>query len=227
MEKYIINSLIEFGYPYIKLKNEDQIITIYNLHKNDILLGDDYDDIILYHIGMYYEKNKMYDLMKQYYLLAVDQDYDHAMYRLGNYYHDIEFNYELLKKYWLMGKENGSWTCACSLLDFFKNSNTGEIINDAIEIYSESHDTTKYKFIKKLYRNSLIPRNPKLLRDYDSSTIIQSLILSYYGKLIKHKKIYNQCNSIYIMIFCINPYNIPKNIILHIICYLFMEPYYI
>ncbi len=54
-------------------------------------------------LGFYYQnKERNYELMKKYYLMAIDKEDSYAMFNLGYYYMDEEKNYELMKKYFLM-----------------------------------------------------------------------------------------------------------------------------
>jgi hypothetical protein len=53
--------------------------------------------------GLYYgDVTKDYDLMKKYYLMAIDKQNSGAMNNLGYYYRHIEKDYDLMKKYYLM-----------------------------------------------------------------------------------------------------------------------------
>jgi hypothetical protein len=56
--------------------------------------------------GIYYRHvEKNYDLMKKYYLMAIEQGCVQAICNLGRYYQHIEKNYDLMKKYYLMAIE--------------------------------------------------------------------------------------------------------------------------
>jgi hypothetical protein len=46
------------------------------------------------------------ELMKKYYLMAIEQGNSSAMYNLGYHYDEVEKNYELMKKYYLMAIEH-------------------------------------------------------------------------------------------------------------------------
>lgn len=62
----------------------------------------------LYYIGLYYNYVKVNpELMKKYYLMAIERGDLEAMNDLGYYYHFREFNPELMKKYYLMAIERG------------------------------------------------------------------------------------------------------------------------
>ena len=58
--------------------------------------------ICLYHGFFYQYKMEDYDLMKKYYLQAIECNNSNAMTLLGKYYKNKEKNYDLMKKYYLM-----------------------------------------------------------------------------------------------------------------------------
>jgi hypothetical protein len=59
--------------------------------------------------GYYYQYVEInYDLMKKYYLMAVDRGHSNSMNNLGYYYQYIEINYDLMKKYYLMAIDKGN-----------------------------------------------------------------------------------------------------------------------
>jgi TPR repeat protein len=95
-----------YGIIFLKDVDEKKIIDLFN---HDIIEEID-DDKYWRYIGLYYGKKieKDYDLMKKYYLMAIDKGNDDAMYNLGHYYQFKEKNYDLMKKYYLMAidKEN-------------------------------------------------------------------------------------------------------------------------
>ena len=90
---------------------KDEIDIIYNLYKNNQLVDDEKilsGNCLLFY-GVYFkfiEKN--YELMKKYYLMAIECNNNIAMNNLALYYQDIEKNYELMKKYYLMAIENNN-----------------------------------------------------------------------------------------------------------------------
>uniref|UniRef100_A0A6C0EEK6 Uncharacterized protein n=1 Tax=viral metagenome TaxID=1070528 RepID=A0A6C0EEK6_9ZZZZ len=62
-----------------------------------------------YYVGYYYQFIDInYELMKKYYLIAIEKGNTDAMVNLGNYYRDIEKISELMKKYYLMAIERGN-----------------------------------------------------------------------------------------------------------------------
>jgi len=72
----------------------------------------------LYYLGIYYQHIKGdYDLMKKYYLLAMEKGNSNAMHKLGLYHQWIgnEKNYKLMKKYYLMAIKKGNSQAMISL----------------------------------------------------------------------------------------------------------------
>jgi hypothetical protein len=67
-------------------------------------------------LGRYYEQiEKNYDLMKKYYLQAIEKGYSDAMNSLGLYYFEIEKNYDPAKKYFSMAIDNGNIHALCNI----------------------------------------------------------------------------------------------------------------
>ena len=62
----------------------------------------------MHDLGVYYEEIKNYDLMKHYYLMAIDNGCSFSIAPLAIYYKDIEINHELMVKYFKMSIENGN-----------------------------------------------------------------------------------------------------------------------
>ncbi len=89
------NTYVYFNCVYYYSRGE--ITTILDL-ANNIKDANIYTLIADYY--HYIEKN--YNMMKKYYLMAIELKNCFAMNGLGNYYENIERNYELMKKYYLM-----------------------------------------------------------------------------------------------------------------------------
>jgi len=104
MEEYIINILEKYDLKYVKIENEKSLEKIYNLFKN---IFEEPSTVIEYlYCGVYYENvEENYDLMKKYYLMAINLNHSDAMNYLALYYEITEENYDLMKKYYLMAIE--------------------------------------------------------------------------------------------------------------------------
>jgi hypothetical protein len=63
----------------------------------------------LYYLGVYYQFIYVnYDLMKKYYLMAIEKGNSWAMHNLGWHYQYTEENYNLMKKYYLQAIDKGN-----------------------------------------------------------------------------------------------------------------------
>ena len=101
----------EFNIKNLSKKYEAETIEIFN--GGNI---DSEDPEINNIIGLYHKHiTKDYDLMKKYFLMAIERGESNSMNNLGHYYCDIEQNYDLMKKYYLMAIERGDLTSASSL----------------------------------------------------------------------------------------------------------------
>jgi TPR repeat protein len=108
---------------------------IYNLFVNGITFepgdgsnGENNDES--YYLGVYYNFIKInYDLMKKYYLMAIDKGRKvtdeatsaEAMNNLGMYYRCTEYDYDLTEKYYLMAIEKGCIEAMNNLGTFYKH----------------------------------------------------------------------------------------------------------
>jgi tetratricopeptide (TPR) repeat protein len=73
-------------------------------------------------IAEYYFKEKDYENMKKYYLMALDSGSSIAMMCLAEYYKDTEKNYKLMKKYYKMAIEKGHSNAMHSLGYHYHNT---------------------------------------------------------------------------------------------------------
>ena len=102
MEQFIIDYLESANFKYVKINDESDLLIIYDLFKNNIV-GDKYNSTICMYYGFYYKNvKKDYNMMKKYYLIAIDHNNKCSMNNLAYYYQNIEINYDLMKKYYLM-----------------------------------------------------------------------------------------------------------------------------
>jgi len=119
MEEHIITELNKYNLKYIKIKNETSLTKIYNLFKSNIF-EESSTDIEYFYYGAYYQyTEKNYDLMKKYYLMAIQLNHSYAMNNLGYYYQYIEKNYDLMKKYYLMAIELNNSSAMTNLAYYY------------------------------------------------------------------------------------------------------------
>jgi len=80
----------------------------YNLFIKDVIFEPNNTND-LYFLGMYYQYiNKNYELMKKYYLQAIDKGNSVSMTGLGLHYMSIEVNNDIANKYFLMAIDKGN-----------------------------------------------------------------------------------------------------------------------
>jgi len=83
---------------------------------------DSMDSNELHYIGTYYHHvEKNYDIMKKYYLMAINKGNTMAMYRLGYYYHFVEKKYDEMKKYYLMAINKDNTFAMCNMGYYYCN----------------------------------------------------------------------------------------------------------
>ena len=114
------------NYTFDEIINKFQIKCDENIEKDlfvEIMNGnfnkqidETIDPNILFNIGKYYHKiQKDYDMMKKYYLMAIEKGNHDAMNNLGLYYKNIEKDYDMMKKYYLMAIDKGCFNAMNNL----------------------------------------------------------------------------------------------------------------
>jgi tetratricopeptide (TPR) repeat protein len=90
-------------YTLRNIDNDKDLDIIYNMIVNNIVpdVATDTNRIVLLYLGYYYELKKETSKMLVYYLLAMKQDCQYAMYSLGRYYYDQK-DYNNMFKYYLL-----------------------------------------------------------------------------------------------------------------------------
>jgi hypothetical protein len=98
---------------------------IYDLFINDKIFEPNINNVDdLYYLGVYYQhfrKGQDNDLMKKYYLLAIEKGNTEAMNNLGVHYQWREINYDLAKKYYFMAIEKGNSRAMCNLGCYYRD----------------------------------------------------------------------------------------------------------
>ena len=223
MEQFIINCVKSVDFIYVKINDESDLLIIYDLFKNNIIKNNHNSMICLYY-GFYYEHIiKDYDLMKKYYLMAINYNNVTAMTNLAYYYECTGKNYDSAKKYYLMAVKNNNNNAIDKCLIIYKTTSQ-ETINDAIYFYNmanklkEKHDA----IIKALCYNYTIDNNYMI--DYMRSMNISILLSKYGGICVTIKQIFLNYKQIMLLLWIIKiALNIvPKHVKLNMISLLCM-----
>jgi TPR repeat protein len=181
---------IEKRYRFIFLKdiNEKKII---DLFKHDII-GENNNDVYWTYVGLYYwRKIKDYDLMKKYYLMAIEYGNDKAMFYLGCYYEGVEENYDLMKKYYLMAIECGNDKAMFYLGKYYDKKG---VTYDDIELIIKYHLDVNINYnIKIILSDKFISDNYTYLHKY-----YKNYLYSYYTcKYHDNQKYIDMINLVY------------------------------
>jgi TPR repeat protein len=164
-----------YGIIFLKDVDEKKIIDLFN---HDIIEEID-DDKYWRYIGLYYGKKieKDYDLMKKYYLMAIDKGNDDAMYNLGHYYQFKEKNYDLMKKYYLMAIDKENSYAMNNLGHYYRRN---KLLHDDIIIVVKHNIKDINLNIKILLENKFIIDNYQYLIKYIDTNRYYSLINLIY-----------------------------------------------
>ena len=211
MEESIKDFVLKLDYSYVQINDHISINKIYNLFYNKIIYDTDNDTEQLY-LGFYYEKiEKNYELMKKYYLMAIDHGNEYAMKNLANYYGKIEKNYDHMKKYYLMAIDKS---------DSVSMNNLG---------YYYQHNEINYDLMKKYYLMAISQDHELTIRkllSYYSKNIHSDIYDQYFLEFINKQNNYLQTNLPYCFKLIKNLYNKKINLMqLHFDCALNSKVY--
>jgi hypothetical protein len=109
----------------------------------------------------YYQTEKNYDLMKKYYLMAIDGGLSNSMNDLGYYYLHIKKDYDMMKKYYLMADDNGDARGINNLVVHYRDIGKNYDMMEKYRIMSKLKSANKedecmvcYEENKKMYYTS-------------------------------------------------------------------------
>ena len=201
MEQFIIDCVKSLDCTYIKINDESDILIIHDLLRYNII-GDKYNSIICLYYGLYYENLiKDYDLMKKYYLMAINYNNIYAMNNLAHYYQFEEKHYDLAKKYYLMAINNNHgiamYNLGCYYQDIEENhdlmkkyylmaADSGDDDGDSLNNLGYYYQYTKkdYDLMKKYYLMSINDNNVNAIHNlahyYQYVEINYDLMNKYY-----------------------------------------------
>ena len=141
----LIKILKKYNHEYIKIDNENSLKKICQLFLNNAK-EEPKNSIEYFYYGVFHNLIYIdYELMKKYYLMAIEQNESYAMNNLGFYYSEIE-KYDLAKKYYLMAIEQ---------------NNSSAIVNLGV-YYSEiekNYDLSKKYYLMAIEQNSSTAMN--------------------------------------------------------------------
>jgi TPR repeat protein len=147
------------------------------------------DAVAMYNLGYNFYHEKNYDLMKKYYLMAIDKGREafreasheaagDAMEGLGKYYEKIKINYKLMTKYYLMAVSEGN-TTPIERLDYYYMRNI------------PSYDDLR-NYLLALIRGPLYIRDSDLFNKYINKSLEYQKVSLFCEFLNTHKlRIYN------------------------------------
>ena len=161
-----------------------------------------FDNILIFlWIGIYHEKiTKNYELMKKYYLMAIEKGCSIAMKKLGYYYNHIEINYDLMEKYYLMAIEKGDENSMNFLGIYYKNIGNYDLMKKYYLMAVEKDDKIAMYNLGYYYED--IEKNYDLMKKYYLMAIEKGEIKSMYylGNYYKKKeKNYDLMKEYYLM----------------------------
>jgi tetratricopeptide (TPR) repeat protein len=111
-KKYSLSYVNQYKY----LEND-----ILNLYNNKLFDKNTTDSNMISMIGRYYyDVEKDYNLMKKYYLMAIELNNSNTMNKLALYYKKNEKDYDLMKKYYLMAIELNNSSAMYNLGNYYK-----------------------------------------------------------------------------------------------------------
>jgi len=226
MDTYIKKYMEKHKFGYINISNNNDLNIIYDLYKNNNIIDNNLSGVVLLYYGVYYRIHKNYDLMKKYYLMAIEMGNSNAMNNLAVHYETVEINYDLMKKYYLMAIDNGSLSAMDKLMLYYNDCINKNELNDALVFFNKyAYLDKKYIIIQRMFMYNYNFNNYYIINDYVLSINIQHCIIKYKNTIVKHKIIYINYNKIFNFLTCIVNKNIPKNIKILIIYNIIIDYY--
>ncbi len=120
------NSITEIEEAYdITLDIPDDVVSdeiiVKDVFNSKLVIPLDSDKISLVNIqALYYQYIEEYDVMKKYYLMAIEKGSVSALFNLASYYETIDKNYDDMKKYYLMAIDKGCVSSMYNLAAYYQ-----------------------------------------------------------------------------------------------------------
>jgi TPR repeat protein len=184
------------------------------LEKIEIIQNNSYKQQIYKNIGTYYKINKNYELMKKYYLIAIELGCYISMNNLAYHYQYIEINIELMLKYYNLAIENKFYLSSKNLAIYYYGISNFEEMDKYISILIElntlqstfelgvffQYTEINYELMKKYYLISINLGNylamNNLAHYYQYKEINIELMLKYYNLAIEKNYVQSILNLI-------------------------------
>lgn len=206
MEQYITEYIKDIQctfneYSYEKINNPQDLTIIHDLFKNGTV-NDNIDNPVLnLYYGIYYQINKNYDQMKQYFDKAIDGGNTDALKNMILHYNNTDKDYDSLKKYCHMFiKQNNNKTDTenantnyeffCDILLPHYATITPENVNDAMYYFNIAKKLDKKsEAVTVAYDKNYMVTHCHIM-DYTQSIKISMLLLRYNNICVGEQPIF-------------------------------------
>lgn len=147
----------------------------------------------LIELGKYYRKTKQYDIMKKYFIKAIEKNSAYAMHEFAYYFYTQQ-NYELMHKYYKMAIDNNYVYSMCLLSEYYYNINNYDKVVELLELAcKQNHPYAFYCYGNFLYKTQ---NNIDLAKIYlehtannNNADAMRSLIVIYMKSGSESEKI--------------------------------------
>jgi len=153
-----------------------------------------------YYLGVYYERKQNYDLMKKYYIQAIEKGENYAMYNLGLFYNNREHNPDLMKKYYLMAIDKGNTLAMRCLGKYYVfDEPNDDLMKKYMLMAIDKGDCRAMDYLATYYEK----KNYDLAVKYYLMGVDKGDKLSMYflGRYYESKQNYDQMKKYYLMAF--------------------------
>jgi len=166
--QFIEEFLMIYDFKYIEIENKETVELVYDLyyHKNENIKENVQDSMYYFYVGRYFliknkkrryyngnrNKNKIknVELMKHYYLMAIDRHNSHAMNELATHYFKKK-QFVLMKHYFLMAINLKNSTSMYNLANHYYFENDFEQSEKYYLMAIESNHHDSFIYLVQLY----------------------------------------------------------------------------
>lgn len=160
MLHYVIDIVKQNNCIFIDIPDNKSIEVIYqlfqkrNTHSKEKLLHNEGDiskmtAIEIYYHGLlcHYILSSKTEIIKFYYMKAINLDYHHAMHQMGNVYRENK-QFNLMRKYYDMAIDHGNYQAILAYISFYSNNGKQRILNTYLKM-AKNYCSKKLKSCKK------------------------------------------------------------------------------